>query len=204
MVRQQLASRGISDRRVLAAMASVPREFFVAHEMQHLAYADQPIRIARDQTISQPYMVALMTQQARVGRTCNVLEVGSGSGYHTAVIAKLARHVWSVERFEDLSFDAECRLHELGISNVTFLVGDGARGHHAGSPYEAIVVADAAPRIPELLIDQLTIGGRLVIPVGGRSTQILQVIERTTGGYRETTAGSCRFVPLVSPDAFPA
>ena len=110
MVRQQLASRGISDRRVLAAMASVPREFFVSHEMQHLAYADQPIRIARDQTISQPYMVALMTQQARVRRTCNVLEVGSGSGYHTAVIAKLARHVWSVERFDDLSFDAECRL----------------------------------------------------------------------------------------------
>ncbi|MFQ5704575.1 MAG: protein-L-isoaspartate(D-aspartate) O-methyltransferase [Gemmatimonadales bacterium] len=202
MVRRQLAARGISDRRVLAAMVSVPREIFVSPDMQHLAYADQAVRIGRNQTISQPYIVAVMTEQARIRRNSKVLEIGTGSGYHTAVVARLAQHVWSVERFEDLSILAERRLFDLGISNATLLVGDGAHGHGDDAPYNAIVVAAAAPRIPEPLMQQLAVGGRLVIPIGDRVTQTLHVIERTGDGYLEAMADSCRFVPLISPEAF--
>lgn len=202
MVRRQLIARGIKSSRVLAAMASVRREHFVPQEAQHLAYADQPLTIECDQTISQPYIVALMTQEAHLDRTSRVLEVGTGSGYHTAVLAKIAQHVWSVERFVRLSRVAHQKLAEIGVTNATLVVGDGASGHAANAPYDAIVVTAAAPRIPKPLLDQLAVGGFLVIPIGDRSIQELRAVERTKHSYREHSAGSCRFVPLVSPHAF--
>lgn len=202
MVRRDLESRGISDKRVLAAMDSVPRECFVPADVQHLAYADQPLPIGHEQTISQPYIVALMTELANLNRHSRVLEVGTGSGYHTAVLAAIAEHVWSVERIEELSVQAERRLTNLGIRNVTLLVGDGACGHSEGSPFDAIVVAAAAPEPPQLLLDQLAVGGRLVIPIGDRAVQVLYGVERTVEGFKNHTSGSCRFVPLVSPHAF--
>jgi len=202
MVRHQLAPRGIRDRRVLAAMASVPRHCFVPADLVHLAYADQPLPIGHDQTISQPYIVALMTQEARIGRRANVLEVGTGTGYHTAVLARLASHVWSIERIADLSAQAAARLDRLGITNVTLIVGDGAEGHPGASPFDAIIVEAAAPGSPEPLLRQLALGGRLIIPVGDRAFQVLHSVERTADGFREYSAGSVRFVPLVSPLAF--
>jgi len=202
MVRRDLESRGVSDKRVLAAMDSVLRECFVPPEMQHLAYADQPLPIGHDQTISQPYIVALMTELANVSRHSRVLEVGTGSGYHTAVLARIAEHVWSIERIEELSSQAQQRLTALGIRNVTLLVGDGARGFPASSPFDAIVVAAAAPEPPQPLLDQLALDGRLVIPIGDRAVQVLYSVERTRDGFRNHTSGPCRFVPLVSPHAF--
>jgi protein-L-isoaspartate(D-aspartate) O-methyltransferase len=202
MVRRDLEDRGISDRRVLAAMDSVLRECFVPSDMQHLAYADQPLPIGCDQTISQPYIVALMTALASINRQSKVLEVGTGTGYHTAVLARIAEWVWSVERIEELSHQAEQRLTDLGIGNVTLLVGDGARGYPEAAPYDAIVVAAAAPEPPQPLLEQLALGGRLVIPIGDRAVQVLYSVERTSNGYRNHTSGSCRFVPLVSPHAF--
>jgi protein-L-isoaspartate(D-aspartate) O-methyltransferase len=202
MVRQQLAARDIVDRRVLAAMASVPREEFVPEHLRQHAFDDGPLPIGHDQTISQPYIVALMTQAAALTRHAHVLDVGTGSGYQTAVLAKLARHVWSIERLAPLSHEARARLARLGIANVTFVVGDGARGHPDEQPYDAIIVAAAAPKAPPALLDQLALGGRLVIPLGDRTLQELTVVRRTADGYRTATAGACRFVPLVSQDAF--
>jgi len=168
---------------------------------QH-AFDDGPLPIGHDQTISQPYIVALMTQAARVTRRSRVLDVGTGSGYQTAVLAKLAAHVWTIERLEPLAREAQQRLASLGYANVSFLVGDGALGHGDGQPYDAIIVAAAAPQAPRPLLDQLAIGGRLVIPIGDRAIQDLTILERAADGYRTTYAGPCRFVPLVSVEAF--
>jgi protein-L-isoaspartate(D-aspartate) O-methyltransferase len=202
MVRRQIADRGIKNRRVLAAMAAIPREQFVPADLGHLAYADQPLPIGYDQTISQPYIVALMTDEAHLSRRSKVLEVGTGSGYHTAILAKIARHVWSVERIASLSGQADHRLRQLNIDNATLIVGDGALGFPSAAPYDAIVVAAAAPHSPMPLLKQLAMGGHLVIPVGDRTLQMLYSVERTPDGYLDHSAGSCRFVPLVSPDAF--
>jgi protein-L-isoaspartate(D-aspartate) O-methyltransferase len=202
MVKKQIARRGISDRRVLGAMAAVPRECFVPRDQRHLAYADQPLPIGLDQTISQPYIVALMAEQARLTRRSKVLEVGTGSGYAAAVFAKIANHVWTIERLQPLADEARHRFAEMGFDNITTVVADGALGYGAASPYDAIIVAAAAPFAPLQLREQLALGGRLVIPVGDRTFQDLCVIERTETGYSERTAGSCRFVPLVSPEAF--
>ena len=204
MVSRQLAARDITDRRVLAAISAVPRERFVPPYLRDVAYADQPLPIGLNQTISQPYIVALMTQQARVDRRSRVLEIGTGSGYQTAILATIARHVWSVERIAHLATDAADRLQALGIDNFTVIAGDGAQGHPGEAPYDAIVVTAAAPQVPAPLRDQLAIGGRLVIPVGGAATvQQLLTVERTQQGYVSETKGACRFVPLVSPAAFP-
>jgi len=202
MLRRHLAGRDITDRRVLTAMRAVPREAFVPDHLRAHAYDDGPLPIGYDQTISQPYIVALMSQNARVTRRARVLDVGTGSGYQAAILARLARHVWSIERVEALSGTAAERLHRLGIDNVTFVVGDGARGYAAAGPYDAIVVAAASPGVPRPLVEQLAVGGRLVIPVGDRALQDLTVLERTPTGYRTTRAGACRFVPLVSDEAF--
>jgi len=202
MLRRHLAARDITDRRVLAAMRAVPREAFVPEPLLAQAYDDGPLPIGHDQTISQPYIVALMTQEARVTRRANVLDVGTGSGYQAAVLARLARHVWSVERLEPLSRAADERLRSLGIANVTLVIGDGALGCPAGAPYDAIVVAAASPRVPRPLVNQLAVHGRLVIPLGDRALQDLTILERTPSGYRTTRAGPCRFVPLVSDEAF--
>ncbi len=202
MLRRHLAARDISDRRVLAAMAAVRREEFVPEHLRDHAYDDGPLPIGHEQTISQPYIVALMTQAARVTRRSLVLDVGTGSGYQTAILARLAKHVWSVERLAALSGQAKERLHRLGIENVTLVVGDGARGCPDAGPYHAIVVGAAAPNAPQALLEQLAEGGRLVIPIGDRALQDLTIIERRADGFRTTRAGACRFVPLLSDAAF--
>jgi protein-L-isoaspartate(D-aspartate) O-methyltransferase len=202
MVRRQLRVRGIRDARVLAAMAWVPRERFVAPELRHQAYDDMPLRASHGQTISQPYIVALMTAEAHLTRRSRVLEVGTGTGYHTAVLANLAQAVWSVERFAEMSEEAGARLAGLGIANVTLVAGDGAQGYAPAAPYQAIVVTAAAPAPPARLLNQLDLGGRLVIPVGDIATQDLMIYERTPAGFDARSAGPCRFVPLVSPAAF--
>ncbi len=183
-------------------MAAVPREEFVPQHLRDRAYDDGPLPIGYDQTISQPYIVALMTQAARVTRRSVVLDVGTGSGYQTAILAKLAKHVWSVERLDSLSHEAAARLCRLGIGNVSLIVGDGAHGCPEAAPYDAIVVGAAAPNVPQPLLDQLADGGRLVIPIGDRALQDLTIIERNAGGFRTTRAGACRFVPLLSDEAF--
>lgn len=204
MVRKQIANRGIADQNVLDAMADVPRACFVPDNQKHLAYADRPLPIGLDQTISQPYIVALMAEHARLSDTSRVLEVGTGSGYAAAVFARIASHVWTIERLDQLAREAEQRFVDLGISNVTTIVGDGALGFPNAAPFDAIIVAAAAPNAPLPLLEQLADGGRLVIPVGDRAFQDLIVVECTADGYREQAAGSCRFVPLVSPEAFDA
>jgi protein-L-isoaspartate(D-aspartate) O-methyltransferase len=202
MVRYHLAGRGITNRRVLAAMAAVPREHFVPDHLRAHAYDDGPLPIGHDQTISQPYIVALMTQEARIGRTATVLDIGTGSGYQAAVAARMARRVVSVERLAPLSEGAADVLAKLGVHNVSFVVGDGAVGWPATAPYDAIIVAAAAPKIPGQLLEQLAVHGRLIIPIGDRAIQDLTVVERTRRGFRTTRAGACRFVPLVSHAAF--
>lgn len=202
MVRRHLAARDITDRRVLAAMASIPRACFVPPHLRDRAYADTPLPIGYDQTISQPYIVALMTQEARISRHSLVLDVGTGTGYQTAILAKIARHVWSIERLAALSREAEWRLASLGIRNVTLIIGDGAQGHPEGAPFDAIVVSAASPKPPRPLLEQLALGGRLVIPIGDRVLQDLTIVERTDTGHRQHTAGPCRFVPLLSVEAF--
>lgn len=202
MVKKQIARRGIGDRRVLGAMAAIPREIFVSEDQRHLAYADQPLPIGLGQTISQPYIVALMAEHARISRRSKVLEIGTGSGYAAAVLAKIADKVWTVERLPELASRAERRFESLGIDNITTVVGDGAVGVPAASPFDAIIVSAAAPSAPKPLLDQLAIGGHLVVPVGDHSFQDLSIIVRTSTGYSERNAGACRFVPLISPEAF--
>lgn len=202
MVQRQLKARGISDQPVLDVMARIPREAFVPPELARQAYDDAPLPIGHDQTISQPYIVALMTEAAALGPDDRVLEVGTGTGYHTAVLASIARHVWSIERLEPLSREAAARLRRLGIENVTLIVGDGAKGYADAAPYDAIIVAAAAPAPPTPLLMQLAVGGRLVIPIGDLALQDLTVMRRTADGYTERRVGSCRFVPLVSSEAF--
>jgi protein-L-isoaspartate(D-aspartate) O-methyltransferase len=200
MVRQQLERRGLTNRRVLAAMAAVPREAFVPSAVRNRAYTDGPL--PNGQTISQPYMVALMTGEAGITRTSRVLEIGTGSGYQTAVLARIARHVWTVERIADLLASAADRLAELGITNVSFLQGDGALGHAPYAPFDAIVVTAAAPSPPPCLLEQLAPDGRLVIPIGDLASQRLVVYHRVGDGYEKRATTPCRFVPLLSPHAF--
>ena len=202
MLRHHLSGRDITDRRVLAAMVAVPRERFLPDHMRAHAYDDGPLPIGHDQTISQPYMVALMTQAAALRRAARVLDVGTGSGYQAAVAAHIVRHVWSVERIAALAAEAVRRLAALDIRNVSLMVGDGAAGWPDAAPFDAIIVAAAAPSVPDELTAQLAVGGRLVIPVGDRALQDLTVIERTPRGLKTSRAGACRFVPLVSRAAF--
>ena len=198
MVRRQIEGRGIGDQRVLAAMRSVPRHRFVARRLSGDAYKDHPLPIAAGQTISQPYIVALMAEAAAIGPDDRVLEVGTGSGYGAAVLAELAASVVSVERHRKLADAAARVLAELGYANATVLCADGSQGHPPGAPYDAVVVTAAAPRIPPQLVDQLADGGRLVIPVGLPSfSQNLTLVRRV--GDETTSERFCpvRFVPLV-------
>jgi protein-L-isoaspartate(D-aspartate) O-methyltransferase len=198
MVRGQLAARGIRSRRVLAAMAWVPREWFVPPQRRRDAYDDQPLAIGSGQTISQPYVVALMTAHLAPGRRDRVLEVGTGSGYQTAVLAKLARAVYTTERLPDLLVEAEDRFRRLHLDNIETRLGDGAGGWPEHAPFDGIVVTAAAPTIPAPLLEQLATGGRLVIHVGDLAEQDLVIVTRTPHGVQERRAGGVRFVPLIS------
>lgn len=209
MLAEQLASRGIHDRHVLDAMARVPREFFIASNLRRYAYEDHPLDIGLGQTISQPYMVAAMTQLLLLTGRESVLEIGTGSGYQAAILALLARRVHSVERHAALAAEAARRLAALHLDNVTVLQGDGSLGFAAGAPYDRILVTCAAPQIPPALLAQLADGGRLVAPVGSRDSQRLLVMDRRGDRWLTGHADDCRFVPLVgaagfAPDPAPA
>lgn len=197
MVQDDLAGRGIQDQRVLDAMARVPREQFVPHALAAEAYADRALDIGAGQTISQPYIVAVMTEAAAVEPTDRVLDVGTGSGYHAAVLALLAASVVSIERLPDLSAAAARRLAALAIQNVRLVVGDGTRGLPDQAPWDAIVVAAAPTTVPYALRHQLADGGRLIIPVGPPDHQRLLRLERRGAGYVERDLGAVRFVPLI-------
>jgi protein-L-isoaspartate(D-aspartate) O-methyltransferase len=197
MVREQLASRNIRDPRVLAAMRSVPREQFVPPENRHLAYADGPLPIGQSQTISQPYIVALMTQLLELGGEEKVLEVGTGSGYQAAVLSHLAKSVYTVERHAPLARIADRVFSQLGLENIHIHVGDGTQGLPQDAPFEAIIVTAAAPEVPKPLLDQLADGGRLVIPVGGRRGQYLERWRRQADEFKSETLEPVAFVPLM-------
>ena len=195
MVREQIEARGVRTAAVLQAMRKVPRQEFVPESARRAAYDDCPLPIGQGQTISQPYIVALMTELARLTPESRVLEVGTGSGYQAAVLAELAAEVYTIEIVPELAHRAEGDLVRLGYKNVHFRIGDGYRGWPELAPFDAIVVTAAPEKIPPPLLEQLKVGGRLVIPVGGYQ-QELKVVTRTAGGYREETSGSVRFVPM--------
>ena len=197
MVRRQLASRDITDERVLEAMRTVPRHELVPENAQSLAYTDQPLAIGEGQTISQPYIVALMTQLLRITEMENprVLEIGTGSGYQAAVLAELGAEVWSIEIVEELGERARRDLRRLGYDRVHVRIGDGYAGWPEHAPFDAVIVTAAPPAIPQPLIDQLKVGGRLVIPVG-QHYQTLKVITRTEDSHLEREVAPVRFVPM--------
>src|SRR6476659_1809456 len=205
MVAQQLRQRGISDERLLAAMAKVPRHEFVSPQNWPEAYADHPIPIAEQQTTSQPYMIAAMVQAAGVKPEDRVLEIGAGSGYQTAVLAELAAQVFAVERYASLTEAAQKTLERLGYRNAKIVTGDGSLGLAEAAPFDAIIVSAAAPRIPQALMDQLAVGGRLLIPVGEADQQVLQLVQRNPdGSISVRTLEGCRFVPLIGEQGFVA
>lgn len=198
MVRDQLERRDIRDPRVLEAMASTPREAFVPGVPVSLAYGDRALPIDAGQTISQPYIVARMTELLAVKPGERILEIGTGSGYQAAVLARLGARVTTIERHPDLSDAARERLAELDISGVEFRVGDGSQGDPGGAPWDGIVVTAGAPEIPDALREQLAVGARLVIPAGSRNRQELMVIERRgPADWVEWSDGAVMFVPLV-------
>jgi protein-L-isoaspartate(D-aspartate) O-methyltransferase len=210
MVREQLQARGIRDPATLAALGRVPREAFVATAQRHLAYADRALPIGREQTISQPYMVALMTQALGftddgwpwMGTRPTFLDVGTGSGYQAAVLAQIGAQVVSVERDPQLGTEARERLAQLGY-NVEVIIADGSIGLADRAPYAGIVVGAGAPSVPKPLVEQLADGGRLVIPVGDRSSQRLMVVQRVGPSTRTTASDQCVFVPLVGSRGHP-
>jgi protein-L-isoaspartate(D-aspartate) O-methyltransferase len=200
----QLRERGICDERVLAAMEAVPRDRFVLPEYQHAAFDDHALPISAGQTISQPYMVALMTEALALAGEETVLEIGTGSGYQSAILSRLARHVISIERIAELSNAARQTLAALGCTNVELHVGDGSVGYRARAPYEGIIVTAGAPEIPLELYEQLAEAGRLVIPIGADRPQILKVVTRTQTGPLIVDGCACSFVPLIGSAAWPA
>lgn len=197
MLSVQLRARGIVDERVLAAMAVVPRERFVPAGSRDLAYADQAVRIGAGQTISQPWMVALMTQLLDPPTGCRVLEIGTGSGYQAAVLAAMGCDVLGIERLPELADAARTRIAALAFgARIEIRVGDGSLGSPADAPWSRIIVAAGAPAVPDALVQQLADGGRLVIPVGGRREQELILVERNGAELATTGHGPCVFVPL--------
>jgi protein-L-isoaspartate(D-aspartate) O-methyltransferase len=203
MVEEQLSDRGIRDPRVLDAMGRVPRELFVDAADRDYAYDDAPLSIGHGQTISQPYMVALICEEAAVGPGSRALDVGTGSGYQAAVLAEMGAEVDSIERIPELAEAARRSLEAAGYADrVTVHVGDGTLGVPARAPFDAIVVAAAAPRVPETLYEQLAPHGRLVVPVGGLRGQRLEVVVKTEEGPAVARSVPCRFVPLVGAEGF--
>ena len=204
MVEEQLKARGLTDERLLAAFRKVPRHLFVPQEFQHEAYADHPLPIGSGQTISQPYIVALMTSALRLQGHERVLEIGTGSGYQTAILAELALEVFSVERLPELLAGVKERLTELGYFNVHFAPGNGSLGWTEHAPYDAMLVSAAAPSIPAPLIEQLAQQGRLVLPIGPQEAQMLVQVEKRHGVVHRKALTSCVFVPLMGQYGWPS
>jgi len=202
MVEEQLISRGIKDQRVLSAFLEVPRHKFVEEYLKYKAYDDYPLSIGYGQTISQPYMVALMTEALAPSPQDKVLEIGTGSGYQAAILSRLCSTVYSIERVSTLASRARKTLDELGYFNIHTRIGDGTFGLPQDAPYDGIIVTAGAPHVPEALIEQLKEDGRLVIPVGDQSIQDLKRITRTKDGIREESLGGCRFVRLIGKNGW--
>jgi protein-L-isoaspartate(D-aspartate) O-methyltransferase len=203
MVQRQLMTRGINDARVLAAMAKVPREEFVAPESRAASYEDGPLPIGYGQTISQPYIVAFMTEQLRPKPNDRVLEVGTGSGYQAAILAELVSEVYSIEIVEPLAKSAEAILQRLGYKNVHLKTGDGYKGWPEQGPFDAIIVTCAPDKVPQPLVDQLKDDGRMVIPVGDRFAQELYLLEKKNGQLKQSATLPVRFVPMTNEAAKP-
>ena len=202
MVDSQLRARGIGDERVLDAMLRVPRHEFAPERYRDQAYEDHPLPIGEGQTISQPYIVARMLEALALTPGDRVLEVGTGSGYVTALLAELAAQVFSVERHAALADAARELLARMGYANVRVIVGDGSQGFAEAAPYDAIIVSAAAPEVPRALLEQLAEGGRMIIPVGPADSQQLQLIRMEHGQPRTSLRELCRFVPLVADDRY--
>jgi protein-L-isoaspartate(D-aspartate) O-methyltransferase len=203
MVEQQLRARGIRDQRVLEAMARVPRHEFVPESSRTLAYGDHPLPIGDGQTISQPFVVAAMLEVLALCSEDIVLEVGTGSGYQTALLAELAQKVYSVERIATLAESARAVLERLGYGDVTVVEWDGSQGLPDAAPFDAILVSAAAPRVPQPLVDQLRDGGRLVVPIGSDTAQELQLIRKVGDTASIVHLDGVRFVPLIGREGFP-
>ncbi len=199
MVQEQLRARGIREEKVLAAITRVPRHEFVDPPFRHLAYDDTPLPIGFDQTISQPYIVGYMTEAAKISPEEKVLEIGTGSGYQAAILAELAREVYTIEIIPELANRARNRLRELGLTNVQVRAGDGYAGWKEHAPFDAILVTAAPDHVPRALVDQLAVNGRMIIPVGAGEQQ-MRVLTKTVAGVIEETTMQVRFVPLVRPD----
>jgi protein-L-isoaspartate(D-aspartate) O-methyltransferase len=197
MVEKQIAARGVSDPRVLAAMQKVPRHRFIPSHLWDQAYNDYPLPIGEDQTISQPYIVALMTEMLELKETDKVLEIGTGSGYQAAILAELAAQVFSIDRVAVLLAKAEQILESLEYTNIKTRVGDGTLGWPEEMPFDAIIVTAGAPQVPRPLTEQLALGGRLVIPVGDTWSQTLTCVRKTADGLKFEHHGGCRFVRLI-------
>lgn len=202
MIQQQIRDRGVRDPRVLEAMMAVPREEFLPPLQRHNAYDDRALALDHGQTISQPYIVAYMTEQLAVQPHHRVLEIGTGSGYQCAILSKLAEHVYSIERIDALRKGAAEALERLGVQNVTLRGGDGTMGLPEFAPYDRIMVTAAGPRVPQVLIDQLVEGGRLVIPIGGAMDQTIVVASKSGGRIIETATIGCRFVKLIGKEGW--
>lgn len=197
MVRQQIEARGISDINVLAALRKVPRHLFVSEALRDQAYGDFPLPIGEQQTISQPFIVAEMTQALELTPNDRVLEIGTGSGYQAAILAQIAYRVYTIERIRALFVQARKLLDKLNYHNIVMRCADGTKGWEDECPFNAIIVTAGAPAIPELLIEQLADGGRLVVPVGNQHSQDLIKITKDQSGIHQTNLGGCRFVKLV-------
>lgn len=202
MIERQLKARGISSEAVLGAMSKVPREDFVAPELQEHAYEDRPLIIGCSQTISQPYIVASMLQALELRPEDRVLELGTGSGYQTALLCEMVRSVTSIERHPPLAELAQQHLARLGYRNFEIVVADGTLGYRPRTPYDAIIVSAAAPEIPPSLIEQLAVGGRMVLPVGGRELQDLILVRKNQDGIVRARLDGCAFVPLIGQEGF--
>lgn len=203
MVAHQIARRGITDKRILEAMLKTPREAFVPETYQGMAFADGPLPIGENQTISQPYIVAIMAEAAGLQAEDRILEVGTGSGYAAAVFAGLAAEVYTIERHPGLATRAETTLRQLGYTNISVRTGDGTRGWPEASPFDAIIVAASGPRVPDSLKEQLAIGGRLVMPIGDvRPQSLVKVTRLGRGTYDEQDLGPVQFVLLVGEEGW--
>jgi protein-L-isoaspartate(D-aspartate) O-methyltransferase len=197
MVHQQIEARGIADPAVLQALRRVPRHLFVSEALRDQAYGDFPLPIGEQQTISQPYIVAEMTQALKLTREDRVLEIGTGSGYQAAVLAQIAYRVYTVERIRSLYLQARRLFDELRLFNIVTRYADGSKGWEEEGPFDAIIVTAGAPMVPAILLNQLTVGGRLVVPVGNQHSQDLVKIVKEKTGVRQENLGGCRFVKLV-------